>query len=417
MADSIGNSFLIVVLPLYITSGVVGGEALGLSEALITGIILSAFGFLNSAIQPLAGRFSDRVGKRKVFVVFGLALLAVADVAYSVTGTYAALLAVRALQGLGVAFTVTATIALVNELATDETRGGNMGVFNTFRLVGFGTGPLVAGGVITAGPYTLPVGGFTVSGFDAAFYIAAIAASVSALIVLFLVSDPAELEASTDDNPSLRVLARDSDHLLDPIFTLGVASLFMAIGIALFSAIQPAINARLQQGAALFGVEFAALVFAQVLLQTPVGKASDRFGRRPFIIWGLLLLVPATLAQGFITVPWQMITARFVQGAAGAMVFAPALALAGDLATAGASGSQLSVLTMSFSLGTAIGPLASGFLIRYGFVTPFAVGSVAAALGALLVYTQVEETVGHASGPSPSSGMGETAQSCITADD
>lgn len=352
-----------------------------------------------------------------MFVVFGLVLLAVADVAYSIMGTYIGLLAVRALQGLGVAFTVIATIALVNELATDESRGSNMGVFNTFRLVGFGTGPLVAGGVITAGPYTLPVGGLTVSGFDAAFYIAAIAASVSALIVLFLVSDPVELEASTDDDQSLRILSQNSDHLLDPIFTLGVASLFMAIGIALFSAIQPTINARLHQGAALFGIEFAAFVFAQVLLQTPIGKASDRFGRRPFIIWGLLLLVPATLAQGFVTVPWQMITARFVQGAAGAMVFAPALALAGDLAREGSSGSQLSVLTMSFGLGTAIGPLASGFLIRYGFVTQFALGSVAAALGALLVYTQVEETVGHASGASPSSGMGESTQSCTIADD
>jgi len=50
---------------------------------------------------------------------------------------------------------------------------------------------------------------------------------------------------------------------------------------------------------------------------------------------------------------------------AGAMVFAPALALAGDLARKGQSGTQLSVLTMAFGLGTALGPLASGYLIRY----------------------------------------------------
>lgn len=88
-----------------------------------------------------------------------------------------------------------------------------------------------------------------------------------------------------------------------------------------------------------------------------------------------------------------MIVARAVQGIAGALVFAPALALAGDLASKGSSGTQLSVLTMSFGLGTAIGPLASGFLVRFGYAAPFVFGAVLAALGLVLVYTQVQETV------------------------
>ena len=49
------------------------------------------------------------------------------------------------------------------------------------------------------------------------------------------------------------------------------------------------------------------------------------------------------------------------QGIAGAMVFAPALALAGDIAAVGESGTQLSALTMAFGLGTAIARLSSGF--------------------------------------------------------
>jgi MFS family permease len=75
------------------------------------------------------------------------------------------------------------------------------------------------------------------------------------------------------------------------------------------------------------------------------------------------------------------------------MVFAPALALAGDLAPEGRSGSTLSVLTMAFGYGVAVGPLASGFLVAYGFIVPFALGAVLAAVGAVLVWTQVEETI------------------------
>lgn len=48
---------------------------------------------------------------------------------------------------------------------------------------------------------------------------------------------------------------------------------------------------------------------------------------------------------------------------------------------------------MAFGFGVAIGPLASGLLIGYGFRWPFVFGAVIAALGALLVFTQVEETL------------------------
>jgi MFS family permease len=124
-----------------------------------------------------------------------------------------------------------------------------------------------------------------------------------------------------------------------------------------------------------------------------VGAASDQHGRRRFIIAGLIFLVPTTLAQGLVVTSMQMIIARLLQGISGAMVFAPALALAGDLARQGQSGAQLSVLTVAFGLGISFGQLAAGFLIRYGFVTPFLFGTLIAGIGAVLVYTQVEEAV------------------------
>lgn len=391
MTDSVGNSFLIVVLPLYIASAAISGGTLGLSESVLTGVILSMFGFLNSLGQPFTGRLSDRMGRRKLFVLTGLAFLAVANFAYSLVGTYVSMVFIRGMQGVGAAFTIPATIALVNEYATAENRGGNMGTFNTLRLIGFGAGPVVAGFVVDGGPYHLD--GLSITGFDAAFYIAALSAVVSFTLVTLFVSDVEGVEAEASDDITFAAFDREGDHLLDPVFTLGLASLFMAIGIALLATIEPAVNARLDQGPTAFGVQFGAFILAQVLFQAPIGRASDRYGRRLFILLGLSLLAPATLAQGLVVAPWQMVVARFLQGVAGAMVFAPALALAGDLARAGESGSKLSILTMSFGLGTAIGPLASGFLVQFGFVTPFAFGATLAVAGLVLVFTQVEETL------------------------
>lgn len=391
MADAVANSFLVIVLPLYIASGEVRGEAFGLSEAALTGVILAIFGFFNAFAQPFAGRLSDRVGRRRVFVLGGLFVLAGFNFLYIFADSYAALVMIRAGQGLSVAFTIVATVALVNELSTRGNRGENMGVYNSLRLVGFGTGPLVAGFVVSGGPYH-PLG-LTLSGYDAAFVVATIGALVGAGTVALLVRDPEHTTAAVG-RVELAVRARDGRHLLDPIFTLGVATLIMAACIALLASIEPDVNRRLGQDARWFGVQFAVFILSLAAAQPLIGRLSDRWGRRAFIIWGLVALAPTTLAQGLVTTPWGMVFARLAQGIAGAAIFSPALALAGDLARKGQSGLQLSILTMSFGIGIAVGQLMAGFLIGVGYVTPFAFGAVLALCATALVWTQVEEPTG-----------------------
>jgi MFS family permease len=136
---------------------------------------------------------------------------------------------------------------------------------------------------------------------------------------------------------------------------------------------------------------------------------ADEYGRRPFIIAGFALLAPSVLAQGLIPLvttpgtlvgPGLMLASRLVQGVAVAMVFAPGLAVAGDLARDGRSGTTLSVLTMAFGLGVAFGPLVSGFLFSFGLLAPFAFGAGLAVVALVLTVTQVEETLGGGS-PTP----------------
>ncbi len=404
MTESIGNSFLIVVLPLFIGSEAVSGATLGLTEVALTGVVLSLFGFVNSPLQPFTGRLSDRTGRRKVFVLVGLVLIGTASFSYSLASAYWHLVGLRVLQGVAGALIIPTTVALVNDLATATNRGGNMGIYNTFRLVGFGVGPVAAGTVVAAGPYAVDLGAVRIafSGFDAAFYFATLTATLSFFLVLFLIRDPdvTEAEAGEDAPGGIAILDRSGRGMLDPVFALGAVSFFMAVGIALFATLGDIINARLDQGPTMFGLQFAAFVLAQVLLQTPIGRATDFYGRKRFIVIGTVLLIPTTFAQGIILDSWLMFVARFGQGVAGAMVFAPALALAGDLSPEGQSGSTLSVLTMAFGFGVAFGPLASGFLVSFGFVVPFAFGAVLAAVGAVLIWTQVEETGAPSKAPS-----------------
>ena len=424
MVSALANSFLVVVLPLYIGQvvalpGFVGttvqtvGVEFTVQPELLIGIVLSLFGFLNSFGQPFTGRWSDRTGKRKRFLLFGLGVVAVGSAGYIFFQSYAAVLVMRGLQGVGAAFTVPMTVALVNEYSAPEERGSNFGLFNTFRLLGFGTGPLVAGGVVAAGPYR--VANATVSGFDAAFLVAVTGAVLSFALITLLITDPEEAEAAVGEDISIQVRNPDGPGL-DPVFALGLGTVVMALGIAIYAPLANVVNSQLDQGNFLFAVQFGATVLANVLFQLPFGRLSDIYGRRPFLIGGFVLLLPTTLAQGFVGLvpvslfgpaigpPELMILLRFLQGVAVAAVFAPSLALAGDLARKGESGSTLSILTMGFGLGVALGTLFSGILVGFGFAVPFVVATVGGVGGLLLIITQVTEPPAE---PTPAPGTGD----------
>jgi MFS family permease len=390
MADAMGNSFLVIVLPLYVASGAVTGPAFGLSKPMIAGLVLALFGIASSIAQPFAGRLSDRLGRRRVFVVGGLILFTFANLAFVWAFDYATLFGLRILQGAAAALTITASIALVNEMSQVDSRGGNMGVYNSFRLVGFGAGPLLASVLIEGGPYQLPGLSMTITGFEGAFYIAAASALVSACLVVWLVDDPEETQPT---DRALAIAIRDATgrNVLDPIFALGMATLVMAACIAMLSTLEPEVNQRLDQGPVLFSIEFVALIVALAISQPLIGRMSDERGRKTFVVVGLLALIPTTLVQGFLTTPTEMIIARAAQGLAAALVFAPALALAGDLAERGQSGAQLSVLTVSFGLGISAGQLLAGFFVGFGFAVPFAIGAGLAGVGAALVASEVVE--------------------------
>lgn len=389
MADAVGNSFLIIVLPLYVASEAVGGSVFGIPSSMVAGVVLALFGIASSIAQPLAGRLSDRMGRRKIFVIGGLVVLGAINLMFAAATAYWHLFALRVLQGLAAAFTITASLAIVNEMSDPESRGGNMGVYNSFRLIGFGAGPLLASALLELGPFVLP-GGIQVTGFEATFGVAAGMAFLGTVLVGLLVQDP-EGTGPAPRRLALRVWDRsDQGTRLDTIFALGLATLVMAACMALLSAIEPEVNARLDQGPVLFAVEFVALIAALAAFQPVVGRASDRVGRKPFIVVGLLALIPTTVIQGLVTAPWQMIVARVLQGGAGALVFAPALALAGDHTARGQSGAQLAVLTVAFGLGIATGQLTAGFFVPFGFAVPFMIGGGLAAAGTVLVLTQVE---------------------------
>jgi MFS family permease len=381
MADALGNSLLIVLLPLYIAEQ--PSTWLNLPTETQVGLVVSLYGFLYAFAQPFAGVATDRMKKRKPFILVGLFLMMGATLGFIFAHRYVWIVVLRCLQGIGVAMIIPSVLALISAVTEKRTRGNAMGVYSTFRMVGFATGPLLAGLL------------HVYIGFNAAFLAGAAFLTVAILLVQFTVHDPEEPETSSASPPDRELggakgpLAPTATNLV-----LMASTVVMASSLSMISALENEFNTRLSQTALGFGVAFSALTVARLFVQIPVGRLSDRIGRKKLIVGGLVALAPMTVLFGYVTTTLQLINLRLAQGVATACIAAPAFALASDLARKGGEGREMSFVTMGFGLGMGVGPLIAGALGGYlGFEVPFYVVGVASLVVAWMVGRWAEESI------------------------
>ena len=114
-----------------------------------------------------------------------------------------------------------------------------------------------------------------------------------------------------------------------------------------------------QQTPFLLGVAMGAYGFSQALLQIPFGVLSDRLGRRPLIIFGLILFVGGSLVAAMAESVYGLILGRFLQGAGA--ISAVVMALLSDLTSdenrSKAMASIGASMGLSFVVAMSLGPL------------------------------------------------------------
>jgi EmrB/QacA subfamily drug resistance transporter len=285
--------------------------------------VLNAYAIAFGALLVPAGRWADRIGRKRVFLV-GLGIFTVASAACAAAPSVLALVIARAIQAIGAAMLFPASLGLLLPLWPREKRSVPVGIWSA-----------VSGVAAAAGP---PIGGLLVEAGWRWVFIVNVPIGIGALVVGVLL-----IRETRDEHATGR-----PDVLGAGLFTVAIAALILAIvqgpswgwsggrviGLFVVAAVlsaviavrcvrhplplvEPAIVrtraiALANVSAILFFMAFATFILGLVLYQTEVWRVST--------LTAGLQLAPGPLTSAIFAVPGALLGARLGQryvGAAG----------------------------------------------------------------------------------------------------
>lgn len=143
----------------------------------------------------------------------------------------------------------------------------------------------------------------------------------------------------------------------------------------------------------LVGMVITVFGVARLFVNYPSGALSQRIGRRPLLLWGLVVIVIGSVGAALAGSIESLLAWRFVQGLGSGIYMSVSYAAMADMTEDDTRGRVMALQQASMWFGIGVGPILGGFLAEYfGLPAPFwAYGAVCAA-AALLVWLQLGET-------------------------
>ncbi|MES2702361.1 MAG: TCR/Tet family MFS transporter [Bacteroidota bacterium] len=142
------------------------------------------------------------------------------------------------------------------------------------------------------------------------------------------------------------------------------------IGLGIIIPVLPSLIAQLTHGTITVAAKYGSwLMFAYAIMQflfSPViGALSDRYGRRPVLLFSLLGLGIDYIFQAFSPTMTLLFIGRIVAGMAGAS-FTTATAYIADISTPEKRAQNFGMVGMAFGIGFVIGPVIGGLSSAWG---------------------------------------------------
>lgn len=276
MFIAIGSFGIIIpILPQYLASIGEGGTAAGLMIAIFAGAQL--------IMSPIAGKWADQYGRRKM-IIAGLTGLMISMVIFYFSNTVFVLYVSRFIGGIGAALLVPAIFAYIADITTMEQRAKGNSLISASMSLGIVIGP--------------GIGGFLAEyGIKMPFLVSAIVALIAVIFSVFVLQESQEMgihQTEADQEPMMKKLATS---IRKPYFIVLVITLIMSFGLMAYESVL-GLFVDNQYGASPqdIAIMVTATGIVSVIVQLfIVDKIVNRFGE-----WSVLVIFIGVATLGFL---------------------------------------------------------------------------------------------------------------------
>ncbi len=355
------SAALLPTLPNYIIS--IGGNK---SQV---GIVMSAFAVGVLLFRPLVGKKIDSAG-RKVVLLFGATIFAIAPVFYIFIHDIAPLVAVRMFHGLGLAAFGTASITLITDAASPKQRGEIISYTGMVNTVAFSAGPIF-GGLIG-----------DLWGYNMVFIFVGVSSLVCLILSLFI-KETKTFEISKTSTGFVQAIWQRRI-----VFSFVIILLIAMIHGAVMFYYPIFLKENLHVNVGLFFAVFGA---ATLVVRVFIGRLSDRAGRGPLIVFSLAFIALGVFSLNYSTTITFMFISAILYGFGFGSQQPTLTTVVADNTTPETRGKIFSFYYGGFDLGISIAGIVLGAVAEHAGIPFMFVICGILAVGAVLIFVLLFE--------------------------
>ncbi|WP_145052871.1 MULTISPECIES: MFS transporter [Paenibacillus] len=335
------------------------------------GLLVAAFSFTQFLFSPVAGRWSDALGRKRIIVV-GMLIFAVSEFMFGAVNAPVLLFAARMLGGIGAALIFPAVMAYTADITTEEERGRGMGLINAAISTGFIIGPGI-GGYLAEFGIRIP------------FYAAGVAGLLAAIITLAILPESTRSPATSKPDMGAAQAKVKTQSLASqllrsyqaPYFFSLIIVFVMAFGLAnyetVFSLFVYQKFGFTTQDIA-FIITFGSIAGAVVQVAL-IGWLLNRFGEKKVISVCLFFVALFVMLTLFVHTYWLILVVTFIVFL-GMDILRPAISTQMSKLAEEQQGFVAGLNSAYTSLGNIAGPIVAGALFDVNINYPYVSASI-----------------------------------------
>ena len=292
----LSSQMVFPLIPLYLVT--IG------ASAWVIGLVEGAAETTSSLLKVFSGYWSDKIKKRKPFVLTGYGLSTIAKPLFAFAYSWPLVLFVRVFERVGKGIRTAPRDAIIAESADSSVRGKAYGFHRALDGIGSISGAVLA--------FLL----LSLLGFTKIFLIAVIPGAIAVLCILFLKeknkTGEKKIKITTSFKVSLKALPRNLKLfiLVSTVFTFG------HFGYAFI--LLKAKNIGLSNETAIFSYVLFYIVYTIFII--PSGILSDKIGRKPVLILGYILFAVTAISLIFTSQFYAILVVFVIYGLFYAMI-------------------------------------------------------------------------------------------------